>query len=269
MVRTGSANKQEGGVPAKRDSAVKSLTKALDLLNYMGKQRHPVGVTELALEMDLNKSAVHRLLKTLEASGFVDRNPATRRYFLGPRLFVLGKVYEGTVALRGLARPVMERLARRMGEAVHLMVPAPPEDGWPSIILLDKVESTFQLTITPSPGAVSPAHCTAGGKVLLAFAMGGALDRLEGPLPRHTAHTITDLATLQTELAQIRSAGYAADCEELEVGLTCVAAPVFDGEKAVAALSVSGPSSRLEAERLMAARHAVVEAAAEIRNLLT
>ncbi|MDF2628042.1 MAG: yagI [Symbiobacteriaceae bacterium] len=249
----------------KRDSSVKSLTKALDLLSYMGRQRHAVGVTELANEMDLNKSVVHRLLQTLEACGFVVKNPATRQYFLGPRLFVLGKVYENTVTLRGLARPVMERLARQMGEAVHLMVPAPPEGGLPSIILLDKIESTYQLTMTPNPGAVSPAHCTAGGKVLLAY---GALDAVAEPLPKHTAHTITDLATLRSELAQIRACGHAIDREELEVGLTCIAAPVFEGDKVVAALSVSGPSSRMGADRLDLAREAVIAAAGEIRNLL-
>lgn len=249
----------------KRDPAVKSLTKALDLLNYMGRQRHAVGVTELANDMDLNKSVVHRLLQTLEATGFVVKNPATRQYFLGPRLFVLGKVYENTVTLRGLARPVMERLARQMGEAVHLMVPAPPEDGLPSIILLDKVESTYQLTMTPNPGAVSPAHCTAGGKVLLAF---GALEAVAEQLPKHTEHTITDLEALQSELAQIRARGHAVDREELEIGLTCIAAPVFDGDKVVAAISVSGPSSRMGADRLDEARTAVTAAAGEIRNLL-
>lgn len=253
----------------KRDSVVKSLTKALDLLNYMGKRRHPVGVTELANEMDLPKSAVHRLLQTLEASGFVDKNPVTRQYFLGPRLFVLGKVYETTVTLRGLARPVMERLARQLGEAVHLMVPARSENGLPSLILLDKIESTFQLTITPNPGAVSPAHCTGGGKVLLAYAMAGALDHLKVPLPRYTVHTITDLAKLRAELAEIRAQGHALDREELEIGLTCVAAPVFEGNQVVAAMSVSGPSSRLEGERLDMARRALLAATTEIRNLLS
>lgn len=268
MIRPGSPNRG-GSEQPKRDSAVKSLTKALDLLNYMGRRRHPVGVTELANEMDLNKSVVHRLLQTMEASGFVTKDPATHQYFLGSRLFVLGKVFENTVALRGLARPVIERLAQQMGEAVHLMVPAPPEDGLPSLLLLDKIEATYQLTITPNPGAVSPAHCTAGGKVLLAFGMENALDRLQNPLPRHTVRTITDLAALRAELAHIQAAGYAVDDQELEVGLTCVAAPVFDGDKAVAALSVSGPSIRLTSERLDVARRAVIAAAAEIHNLLS
>jgi DNA-binding IclR family transcriptional regulator len=268
VLRTGPADQTKGATP-KRDSAVKSLTKALDLLNYLGRRRQAVGVTELANEMDLNKSAVHRLLQTLEASGFVVKNPATRQYFLGPRLFVLGKVYESTVTLRGLARPVIERLARQMGEAVHLMVPAPPDDGLPSLLLLDKIESTYQLTITPNPGAISPAHCTAGGKVLLAFAMEDALNHVHAPLPKHTEHTITELSALRAELAHIRQVGYAVDDEELEVGLTCVSAPVFEGEKVVAALSVSGPSSRLVAERLEVARKAVIAAAGEIRNLLS
>lgn len=263
MAQRSPANKPRDGGTDKRESGVKSLVKALDMLNYMGKRRYAVGVTELANELDLNKSAVHRLLQTLEVTGFVDRNPATRQYFLGPRLFVLGKVYEGTVALRGLARPVMEGLARQMGEAVHLMVPARAERGLPSLILLDKVESAYQLTITPSPGAVSPAHCTAGGKVLLAFAMEGALDHVQ-TLPRHSAHTITDPERLKAELAEIRVQGYALDNEELEVGLTCLAAPVFEGGKAIAAISISGPTSRLSADRLAIVREAVRAAAAEI-----
>ncbi|HWI61948.1 MAG TPA: IclR family transcriptional regulator [Symbiobacteriaceae bacterium] len=252
-----------------RESGVKSLAKALDLLNYMGKRRHPVGVTELANEMDLNKSAVHRLLQTLEASGFVDRNPVTRQYFLGPRLFVLGKVYENTVTLRGLARPVMERLAHQMGEAVHLMVPARSEKGVPSLILLDKIDASYQLSTTPNPGAVSPAHCTAGGKVLLAYAMEGALDEITGPLPRFTVHTITDLESLRAELAQVRAQGYAMDREEVEIGLTCLSAPVFESGKVVAALSVSGPTSRLSPDRLKAVHTAVLAATQEIGRMLS
>jgi DNA-binding IclR family transcriptional regulator len=228
-----------------------------------------VGVTEAATELGLNKSAVHRLLQTLESSGFVDRNPVTHQYFLGPRLFVLGKVYESTVTLRGLARPVMERLAKQTGEAVHLMVPARAEKGLPNLILLDKVESAYQLTMTPSPGAVSPAHCTAGGKVLLAFAMADALDHVEGPLPRHTPHTITDLPALKAELADIRAHGCAMDREELEVGLTCMAAPVFEGGQVIAAISISGPTSRLDPDRLNTVREALMAAATEIRSLLT
>lgn len=251
----------------KRESGVKSLAKALDLLNYMGRRRQAVGVTELANELDLTKSAVHRLLQTLEATGFVDRNPATRQYFLGPRLFALGKVYESTVALRGLARPIMENLAQQTGEAVHLMVPARSERGLPSLILLDKVESTYQLTITPSPGAVSPTHCTAGGKILLAFAMEGAMEQVES-LPRFTVHTITDPDELKAELAQVRAQGYATDREELEIGLTCVGAPVFEGSKVIAALSVSGPTIRLNGGKLDMVREAVLKAAATIRNRL-
>lgn len=258
---------RSGNQASPRESGVKSLAKALDLLNYMGRRRSPVGVTELAMEMDLHKSAVHRLLQTLEASGFVDRNPVTRQYFLGPRLFVLGKVYESTVTLRGLARPVMERLAQQLGEAVHLMVPARSEKGLPSLILLDKIDSAYRLTITPNPGAVSPAHCTGGGKVLLAYAMEGALDLIAGPLPGYTAHTLTDLNALRAELAQVRKAGFAMDNEELEIGLTCLAAPVFEGKQVVAALSISGPTSRLS-DRLPEVRAAVLAAAAEIGHLL-
>ncbi|HYF92360.1 MAG TPA: IclR family transcriptional regulator [Symbiobacteriaceae bacterium] len=268
MVQRSSGNAARSGDSERRESGVKSLAKALDVLNYMGRRRHPVGVTELANELGLNKSAVHRLLQTLEATGFVDRNPLSRQYFLGPRLFVLGKVFETTVTLRGLARPIMERLAGQLGEAVHLMVPARSEKGLPSLILLDKIDSAYQLSITPSPGAVSPAHCTAGGKVLLAFASSDALRQVKDPLPRHTEHTITTVAALRTELADIRSKGYATDREELELGLTCLAAPVFEGKEVIAAISVSGPTFRVAGDSMNVVREAVVAAAAEIGRLL-
>lgn len=251
-----------------RDSGVKSLTKALDLLNFMGKRRHAAGITELAHELGLPKSAIHRLLKTLEASGFVDQNPVTKQYFLGPRLFVLGKVYESTVTLRGMARPVMERLAAQLGEAVHLAVPARAERGIPSMILLDKVESTYRLTMTPYPGAMSQAHCTGAGKVLLAYAMDDALDQVDGELPRYTEHTLTDLAALKAELAAVRARGYAFDNEELEIGLTCVAAPVFEGGHVVASISVSGPTTRITGDRMVQVRQAVLAAARELGELL-
>ena len=247
---------------------MKSLGKALDLLNVMGKRRHPMGVTELAAELEINKSAVHRLLTTLATSGFVDRNPLTRQYFLGPRLFVLGKVYESTVTLRGLARPVLERLAQRLGEAVHLAVPARAERGIPCLILLDKIESSYRLAMTPYPGAVSPAHCTAAGKVLLAYLLEAQLDQVQGPLPSYTPATLSNLDDLKAELVRIRAQGYAMDNEELEIGLTCVAAPIWEGRQVVGAVSVSGPTSRLTTDRLPHVRQAVLSAAQEVSELL-
>jgi len=251
-----------------RDPEVRSLTKALDVLTAMGRRRQEMGVTELAAELDLPKSAIHRMLKTLETAGFVDRNPATRRYFLGARLFVLGKVYESTVTLKGLAHPILERLATQQGEAVHLVVPARAEPGLPSLILLDQIESNYRLTMTPALGSTTPAHCTAGGKVMLAFGDPTVLEKLEGPLPRLTIHTITDVAGLRAELAQIRTVGYAMDREELEIGLTCVAAPLFEANQVVGAISVSGPTSRMTPDRFPTLQQAVITVAREITERL-
>ncbi|HEY3366451.1 MAG TPA: IclR family transcriptional regulator [Symbiobacteriaceae bacterium] len=266
------ASKQPTGArtpkAGERDSAVKSLTKALDLMSVMGKRRHAMGVTELAAEVEMNKSSVHRLLKTLAASGYVDRNPTTRQYFLGPRLFALGKVYDSTVALKGLARPVMERLAQQHGEAVHLTVPARSERGIPSLIMLEKIESNYHLTLTPYPGALSPAYCTGAGKVLLAYVMEDSLAELAGPLPRYTVHTVTDVGELRAELATIRDQGYAFDREELEIGLTCVAAPVWEGKQVIGAISLSGPTTRLTPDRFPVVRQSVLAAAREISDLL-
>jgi IclR family transcriptional regulator, acetate operon repressor len=220
---------------------VQSADRALRILSSFDGGRGSLGVTEVAQELGIHKSTVSRLMAALEQRGFVRREG--ERFVPGLELARLARTADPVLPLVERALPVMERLASATGEAVTLGVPhgsrveyVAQRDGGHIVGVADWTKRSTTI------------HASASGKVLLAFA--GA--RLPETLERHTPRTIVDPSALEREVARTRLRGYAQIRDELEVGLTAVAAPVFDRTGAcVAALGVSGPSFRLG--RLLAA----------------
>ena len=194
------------------------------------------GVTEIARELDLPKSAVHRLLVTFQAYGFVQQDERNRHYRLGPTLARLGLRAADQYAPRQVARPYLEALAQEMGETVFLGVLAP--DG---VLIVDKVEHGHVLRVAPDLGTVLPLGQTALGKLLLAFC------------PPHEQETLLALCGDEAErpgwparLRAIAQQGYAVAVGEWMPDLSCVAAPVRNGQgRVIAALAVSLPQSRM------------------------
>lgn len=218
------------------------LDRTLDLLEALGRSERPLGTSELARDIGATKTAVFRILVNLERRGYVQRVPGTSKYRLGMRLVQLGQRSLETVDLRQAARPAMEDLHMRFNETVNLGVPV--DDG---IIYVDMIESDHGLRMSARVGALDEFHATALGKAILTFL---PEDRRETilcrPLPRRTPNTLTDPDALRAELANIRRKGYAEDCGENEEGARCFGAPIFDHRgEAIAAISVSGPESRL------------------------
>jgi IclR family acetate operon transcriptional repressor len=246
---------------------VRAVDKALRILETLGKASEDLGLVELSRQLAIEKSTLHRLLGTLEARGFVRRDPISLRYSLGIRMLELGTAVTARSALARAAHPVLDRLALRSRHTVNLAV----LDG-DEILYVAKRESAEPLRLTVEVGRRLPAHCTALGKAMLAFRPAPEVRRLFGRrrrLRRFTPSTITDPHKLLRHLDEVRRTGVAVDREELIPGLRCLAAPVLDFTgHAVAAMSISAPAVTLGEERVAELRPMLVEAVAEVSKAL-
>ena len=225
-----------------RDTAViRSVDRAVAILDLLAAEGWRTGA-DVARELGVHRSTALRLLATLDRHGLVERDPRTAKYRLGRRLAQLASSVRGEVDLRQAARPVCEQLARQLGETVTLDV----LDG-DEIVPIEQASGSTSVMSVNWLGTRSPVHCTASGKVILAFGPQAVRAAILGrALERRTQNTITDPADLDAQLREVRESGYARTSEELEVGLNAIAAPVrgADGE-VVAGLDVSGPAHRI------------------------
>ena len=235
------------GVDPGRDAGlIRSVDRAVAILDALAVGGWQAGA-EVARELGVHRSTALRLLATLERHGLVERDQRTAKYRLGGRLVQLASAVRGEADLRLAARPVCEALARAVGETVTLDVLEGDE-----IVPIEQASGSKSVMSVNWLGTRSPAHCAASGKVILAFAPDDVRSRfLLRPLERRTAHTITSREELEAQLAAARRSGHATTSEELEVGLSAIAAPVRGaGGDVVAALDVSGPAHRFREESL-------------------
>lgn len=244
---------------------VAAVERALGILENVDGSVRGTGVSELSRRLGLGKSTVHRLCMTLEHHGYLVRDPQTGRYRLSLRLFQIGSAALSELDLPRRALPALEALGAAVEETVHLAV----LDG-EDIVFIGKVDSPRPLRLYSQVGRRSPAHCTALGKVLLAYAPPDLRSRvLTRPLRRYTATTITDPEALARVLEDVRRRGYAVDDQEFEEGIRCVAAPVRDYTgRVVAALSVSAPAGRLPRARFATLAQQVIAAANQVSRAL-
>jgi DNA-binding IclR family transcriptional regulator len=222
-------------------TGTQAVDRAARLLTEVVHASDSVTFTELATATGLAKSTTSRLLLALERNGLVRRDETGR--FRPGEMFVRFAWRGGAEAgLTEVARPYLDRLGRSTGETVNLGV------GRGGLVeQIAQVDSVYVIGATNWLGRPAPLHCTAIGKVLLAY---GAAELPPGRLERRTERTITSRAALEAELDAVRRCGYAVIDGELEPGLVAVAAPVFrDGGAVVAGLSVSGPDTRLTPAR--------------------
>ncbi|HYH32361.1 MAG TPA: IclR family transcriptional regulator [Pseudonocardia sp.] len=221
--------------------SVKSAGRALAILDAVA-DRGPLRFNELVSLLDLPRSSAHGLLQTLVDRGWLDLDADTRRYTIGLRAWHVGQAYTGHGDLVAVAKPVMDALARDVGETVQLA----RLDGIENVYIAIS-ESAQPMRLASTVGARLLAHSTGIGKALLA-----QLDPQESArlvrsvaLPRFTEHTVTDPGELDALVAQARTRGFALDDEELLIGCRCVAVPLTDdGNGLVTALSVTAPTAR-------------------------
>lgn len=245
-----------------RSVEVASVRKALEILCSFSRESSSLTVSELSRRLAIPKSTTHNLLRTLQSLDFLAQDPIDKRFRLGPRVFELGLVFSHITQLVAVAYPRLRRLAEQTKETVKLATLSGGE-----VLILAAVESPFQLHTRGDVGKRAPLHCTSLGKAMLASLADSEIREIvahQGLAP-FTARTITSPAPLEAEIRRIRMIGHSSDWEENEVGVACVAASIPDPQaRLVAAISVSGPVSRIKAESLAGLGAQVVEAARSI-----
>jgi len=241
---------------------MKSVKKAIEVLEALAKRENGVGITQLSRELNLPKSTIHQILSTLKSVRFVEQNSEDRKYHLGLRIFELGNIFQSQLQLRKIAYSYLYNLSRKTNETTYLVV----LEG-NRIVYIDCVESTARLRAHPLFGIRVPLHCTSLGKAIMACLPEEKKNEIihENGLERFTENTITDPQILKRELKEIRKRGYAIDNMEHEEGIRCVGAPIRNHRKEVsAAISVSGPSQRFDPPRIQTMAKLVIEASEEI-----
>jgi DNA-binding IclR family transcriptional regulator len=243
---------------------VQSVDRAVAILEILARDGE-AGVTEVARELGVHKSTASRLLAALDRRELVDQDAARGKFRLGVGLVRLGGAAGRRLDVVQASRPVGRALAAEVGETVNLAILAGRD-----ALYLDQVAGPAALSPHNWAGQRIPVHATSDGKVLLAYLSDAELAMsLAPPLRRFTEHTTTAVGDLRRVLAEVRRQGFATAVEELEAGLTAVAAPVRDAEgRVVASISASGPSFRIPADRLPALAGSVAAAAAEISRRL-
>jgi len=218
-----------------------SIDRAAQLLVQVVENPEPTSVGSLSESTGLPKSTTSRLVRALERQGLVQREGARGSLSPGPVLLRFAGRGRNGLDLAALSAGTLTTLAEETGETINLAVAGPV-----GVEHLAQRDSRHFLGGTNWVGRQVPFHCTANGKILLAF---GAATLSAGELERLAPHTIVDRDVLRRQLEDVRSRGYATAVDELEPGLAAVAAPVRAGET-VAALSISGPTIRMTAARL-------------------
>ena len=227
---------------------IQSLKRAAEIMEYIAKNENLAGITAISNGLDLSKSTVHGLVSTLAQMDYLQQDRRTGEYSLGIKLFELGQIVYYNTDLLTVAHPFLQKLVSKHQETVHLAVLSKVD-----VVYIDKVASNQSVGIISRIGKRNPAYCTGVGKVLLA---GIPVERLDEMIKiisfrKFTEKTIVEPELLKEELVQVRKNGYAVDMEEIEIGLVCVAVPIRNYEgRVVAAISLSGPLSRMEKERL-------------------
>ena len=242
-----------------------AVDRAARLLTEVVHAPDPMTFTGLSAATGLAKSTTSRLLLALERNGLVRRDDHGR--FLPGEMFVSFAWRGGAEAgLVAVAQPFLDRLGKATGETINLGVAS--GDGM--VEQIAQVDSTFLIGGTNWVGRPVPAHCSALGKVLLAYGAAQLSGQLPGGLlERRTDKTVTSETALRAELTTVRARGYAVTDEELEPGLIAVAAPVrgYDGA-VVAALSVSAPTTRMSTDSVATAAGYCTEEAAGLSAVL-
>jgi len=240
-----SAKPAAAGSPA---PFIQSLQRGFRILEVVARSERGVAVAEIARETGLHVSTAFHLLRTLVALGYVGQEEGSRKYRLGPKVFQLGAAAWSENHLAETAAPHLAELARRTGETSHLAVRHREE-----IITISKIDGSSPVQLSERVGYPRPAHCTAIGKVLLAWLPDAERKAFlaQARLDPLTPKTITSVPQLEQELVKVRAQGYAFDDEEFTQGIRCLASPVrnFSGRVA-AALGISAPVWRVSLDRV-------------------
>ncbi|MBE7009844.1 MAG: IclR family transcriptional regulator [Ruminococcaceae bacterium] len=248
-----------------RNAHVRSVSKAMELLETLLARRAPMTLRELADAVGYPKSTVYALLSTLREHAMVEQR-ADGRYALGIRLFECGCAVSALWDVSRAARPYLERLAETAGGSAFLSI---LEGG--HVISIDQCTGGAGVQVVPEVGSRLPLHATAQGKLLLSCLGAGEARRrlLDAGMPPYTPHTVTDAEALLAELPALRARGWAVEDGEYKIGLRAVAAAVRDGTGEVrCALGVVGLFRRVQSDEFQTAIAETTAAAAALSAAL-
>jgi len=253
--------KDEDAGNGRLPGSVQSIARAFDLLETMADLGGIVSLSQLASRSGLPLPTIHRLMRTLLDLGYVRQEPS-REYALGPRLVRLGE--NASRLLGDWATPYLQRVVDAIGESANLAM----LDGH-QVVYTAQVPGRHSMRMFTEVGRRAGMHCTAVGKAMLAALPAERADDLlrRSGLPSQTTHTITTLKAMSAELDRVRLRGYALDEEEQEIGVRCVAVPL-PGDPVRAAISISGPSTRLTDTLIGTAVPLLVQTAGELAEEL-
>ena len=240
--------------------ATDSAERVVQVLDVLGSAPEGLSVSDVARELGVHRSTASRLLGTLAASRIVERDERSARYRLGARIVGLAASAVARLPVVSQARPELEQLSVVSSETANLSI----LDGT-HVVYVDQVTPAQTVVMASWVGRRSPAHASSSGKALLAFGDPAVRERvLRGSLEAITPKTVTDPAKLRAALDDIRRRGYSVSTGELEEGLITMAAPVIADGRAVAAVSLSGPSFRIPARDVSRLARLLVDAAAGV-----
>jgi DNA-binding IclR family transcriptional regulator len=238
-----------------------AVRRAIAVLKAFSDDAPEMGVTQVSRKVNLHKSTVYRLLSAFEGEGLISKSAESGKYRLGPELIVLGEQVLRHTDVHRVALPFLRELAERTGETVDLEVLSGS-----NVVTIEEIAGKHVVTAAGAIGMPWAAHATSTGKVLLAFQSAEKQRQvLARALKKFTPRTITDTKILSRDLLKIREQGYAVSFGELEDHLIAIGMPIRSRNgDAVAAVSISGPDTRLTADKLPALIRVGLEACSRI-----
>ena len=246
-------------------NTIKSLDRAMGVFEFLSEAQGKA-LSTLASDLGESPATVYRILVTLEGRGLVEFDQLDQVWHVGPRAFIIGARFLKRTSLVDRARPIMRHLMEATGETANLGI---EQKG--HVLFVSQVETHASIRAFFPPGTLSRMHASGIGKALMAQMDAPRIEKLlsKEPMEQFTEFTLTERTALLDDLSETRNRGYAIDGEERNIGMRCIAAPVFDihGE-AAAGISVSGPTSRVGTERIAEFGAAVVAAAQELSGAI-
>jgi len=230
------------------NSAVKTIDRLVDILDYFSQGHAVVSLAELSEHLKLPKSTLHRFLVSLESHGILRREANDKKWRPGYHLIVWGSVAAENTSLREIAKPFIAELSIASGETAILTVYHAQE-----VVCIDMSETSHSVRLNMNVGVQRAAHAGASSKILTAYLPEEEIMAIikDKGLPKLCTNTITDIDALRAELAKIRKQGYADSLEETDPGAWGVATPIRDWRcEVIAAVGLAGPTLRYSKEKV-------------------
>lgn len=230
----------------KEKKTIASVIKAVEVIEFIANSKREVGVTEISRGLDYGVSATYHMLNTLKECNIIVQNKTTKKFKLGLKLWQIGMLAYEQNQLSLTLRPYLKRLKELTGETTNLTI----MDNY-QIVYIAQEESDRLVKMFTKTGATAPLHCTAAGKIFLAYKSNEIRDSIleKIDITKYTDNTLINKKDIIAELEEIRQNRYGFDNEEREMGVSCIGAPIFDlNNEAIACITISGPTSRFTEE---------------------